>query len=253
MKFKIEEIEMSIRLKNVLLNSGFIYLEEMFNYTEDDYMRIRNLGRKNLEEVRNIVIEYKNKLNEGDIKMTNLNNEALVIVDMSNDFVADNGSLTAGKPAQEIVPYILEQANKFLANGGTVVVAMDAHQENDPHFELWPVHNVSGTEGQKLYGELYDWYNEDNNLRNENIIYLPKTNYNSFFNTNLADQLRSKGIEKVHVTGVCTDICDFLTVAGADAEGFKTAIHKRGAATFTDLGETMINHMKLCFHTEIVE
>ena len=32
--------------------------------------------------------------------------EALLIVDMSNDFVADNGTLTVGKPAQEIVPYI---------------------------------------------------------------------------------------------------------------------------------------------------
>lgn len=47
--------------------------------------------------------------------------------------------------------------------------------------------------------------------------------------------------------------CVFLTVAGADAEGFKTAIHKQGVATFTDLGETMTNHMKRCFHTEIIE
>ncbi|CAM5193241.1 hypothetical protein UACE39S_04369 [Ureibacillus acetophenoni] len=36
--------------------------------------------------------------------------EALIIVDMSNDFVAEDGSLTAGKPAQEIVPYIVDLA-----------------------------------------------------------------------------------------------------------------------------------------------
>ncbi|RKJ26363.1 isochorismatase, partial [Butyricicoccus sp. 1XD8-22] len=64
--------------------------------------------------------------------------EALIIVDMSNDFVADDGSLTAGKPAQEIVPYIIETANEFLSRDQVVVVAMDAHQENDQHFELWP-------------------------------------------------------------------------------------------------------------------
>ena len=177
--------------------------------------------------------------------------EALIIVDMSNDFVADEGSLTAGKPAQEIIPYIIEKANEFLNNDQIVVVAMDAHEENDAHFELWPAHNVVGTEGQQLYGDLFNWYKEHES--NKNVIMQLKTNYNAFFNTGLAEKLKAVNVERVHVVGVCTDICDFLTVAGADAEGFKTVIHKRGAATFTDLGETFINHMKTCFFTEIVE
>ncbi|MCG7334613.1 cysteine hydrolase [Sporosarcina sp. ACRSM] len=177
--------------------------------------------------------------------------EALLIVDMSNDFVADNGTLTVGKPAQDIVPYIKDLATTFLAGGDLVVVSMDAHQPDDPHFELWPPHNIVGTEGQQLYGELYDWF--ESHQENKNLIYSPKTNYNAFFKTDLADTLRNSGVEKVHTVGVTTDICDFLTVAGADAEGFKTAIHKRGIATFTELGETMLNHMERCFHTEIIE
>lgn len=177
--------------------------------------------------------------------------EALIIVDMSNDFVADNGTLTVGKPAQEIVPYIKDLATSFLEEGNVVVVSMDAHQPNDPHFELWPPHNIEGTVGQQLYGDLYDWFQDHKN--HETIFYIPKTNYNAFFKTNLTATLRSLGVEKTHIVGVTTDICCFLTVAGADAEGFKTAIHKRGVATFTDLGETMINHMKRCFHTQIIE
>jgi len=177
--------------------------------------------------------------------------EALLIVDMSNDFVADNGKLTVGKPAQEIVPYIKELATGFLADGNVVVISMDAHQPNDPHFDLWPPHNIEGTEGQQLYGDLYDWF--QGNKDHDHVIYTPKTNYNAFFKTDLAETLRNFEIEKVHIVGVTTDICDFLTIAGADAEGFQTAIHKRGSATFTDLGETMINHMKRCFHTEIIE
>ncbi len=177
--------------------------------------------------------------------------EVLLIVDMSNDFVADDGPLTAGKPAQEIVPYIVQVADQFLEKGQPVVVSMDAHQPNDPHFELWPEHNVVDTKGQELYGELYEWYqkNKDNPL----VRYLPKANYNAFFETNLAKDLRHMGIETVHVTGVCTDICDFLTIAGADAEGFKTVIHRKGAATFTDLGDPMIEHMVRCFQTKVVE
>jgi len=177
--------------------------------------------------------------------------EALLIVDMSNDFVADNGPLTVGKPAQDIVPYIKDLATKFLMEGNMVVISMDAHQPNDSHFELWPPHNIVGTEGQELYGDLYDWYQA--NQDNENLIYSPKPNYNAFFRTDLADTFRNAGVEKIHTVGVTTDICDFLTVAGADAEGFKTAIHREGVATFTDLGNTMLNHMQRCFHTEIID
>ena len=177
--------------------------------------------------------------------------EALLIVDMSNDFVADNGALTVGKPAQEIVPYINALATRFLAEGNIVIVSMDAHQKNDSHFELWPPHNIVGTKGQQLYGDLYDWFQDNKN--HNNLIYKSKTNYNAFFQTDLAETLKNLEVEKVHIVGVTTDICDFLTVAGADAEGFKTAIHKRGVATFTNLGETMVNHMKRCFHTETIE
>ena len=180
-----------------------------------------------------------------------MTNEALLIVDMSNDFVADEGTLTVGKSAQAIVPYIVELANLFLEAGETVVIGMDAHQPNDPHFDLWPAHNVINSEGQQLYGELNDWFQK--NQDNENVLYVPKTNYNTFFKTDLAETLRARGIGKVHVVGVTTDICDFLTIAGADAEGFKTVIHKRGVATFTDLGEVMLEHMQRCFHTEIIE
>ncbi|MFP5109505.1 cysteine hydrolase family protein [Neobacillus sp. C211] len=180
-----------------------------------------------------------------------MSKEALIIVDMSNDFVADHGTLTVGKPAQEVVPYIKDLVTRFLAEGNVVVVTMDAHQLNDPHFELWTPHNIVGTEGQQLYGELYDWFQK--NKDNESVMYTPKTNYNAFFKTDLAETLRNFGVDKVHTVGVCTDICEFLTVAGADAEGFKTAIHKQGVAAFTDLGETMVNHMKLCFHTEIID
>ena len=74
--------------------------------------------------------------------------EALIIVDMSNDFVAPDGSLTVGQPGQAIVPYIKSLAEDFVSQGKDVVVAMDAHQEDDPHFKLWPAHNVVGTEGQ---------------------------------------------------------------------------------------------------------
>lgn len=179
-----------------------------------------------------------------------MSQEALLIVDMSNDFIATDGTLTVGEPGQAIVPYIKSLAEEFISRGNNVVVAMDAHQPDDEHFELWPAHNVIGTEGQALYGELDEWFqiNQDNKL----VTYLPKENYNAFFNTGLAELLQAKGVDTVHVVGVTTDICVFNTVSGADAHGFKTKVHSQGVATFTDLGELMLEHMTRCFHTEIL-
>ncbi|RSK27721.1 cysteine hydrolase [Bacillus sp. HMF5848] len=176
--------------------------------------------------------------------------EALLIIDMSHDFVADDGGLTVGKSAQEIVPNIIHLANDFLERGQVVVVCMDAHQPDDAHFELWPPHNVIDTPGQKLYGDLQNWY--ETHQDNPNVLYIPKPEYDAFFGTDLDEKLKEVNVKKVHLTGVCTDICNFLTAYGAYARGYKTVAHKDSMATFTGQHDTFIEHMKTVFKTEIV-
>jgi nicotinamidase-related amidase len=179
-----------------------------------------------------------------------MSKEALLIIDMSNDFVADEGNLTVGKPAQEIVPRILEAANDFISRNQVVVICMDEHEENDPHFELWPPHNVKGTWGQQLYGELQDWYLEHKD--HPNVIYVGKPEYDAFFRTYLDEELKKREVTTVHLTGVCTDICNFLTAYGAYARGYKTVAHQDKMATFTENHNTFLNHMKTVFKTEIM-
>ncbi|MFB5190214.1 cysteine hydrolase family protein [Alicyclobacillus fastidiosus] len=177
--------------------------------------------------------------------------EALLIIDMSNDFVADDGSLTAGRAAQQIVPYIVHLAKQTLADGQVVAICMDTHQPNDDHFREWPPHNVEGAWGHQVYGELGEWY--DSVKGDPNVWFIPKTSYNAFYQTGLADKLRECGVNTVHITGVCTDICDFMTAAGAYDEGFKTVAHRRGCATFTNHHDTFLHQMTVCFHTELVD
>lgn len=178
-----------------------------------------------------------------------MSKEALLIVDMSNDFVHDEGGLTAGKPAQEIVEKIVLLANQFLEKGDVVAICMDEHEENDTHFDIWPTHNVKGTWGQELYGTLQEWYETHKN--NENVLYIGKSEYDSFYKTNLDDELKKREVDTVHVTGVCTDICDFLTVYGAYARGYKTVAYSEGTATFTENGPLFLEQMKQIFKTEI--
>ncbi|RYL94828.1 cysteine hydrolase [Sporolactobacillus sp. THM7-4] len=177
--------------------------------------------------------------------------EALLVIDMSNDFVDDKGGLTAGKPAQEIVPYIRDLADKFHSDGKTVVFCMDAHEKNDQHFELWPPHNVKGTWGAQLFGALGDWY--EAHKEEAGVIFVPKPEYDAFIGTNLDQILRSLHIGTVHLTGVCTDICDFLTAYGAYSRGYKTIAHRKGMATFTGQHDIFIKQMQAIFKTEIVD
>lgn len=176
--------------------------------------------------------------------------DALLIIDMSNDFVDDDGGLTAGKPAQQIVPEIVAKANEFLQRGEIVAVCMDAHKENDPHFELWPRHNVKGTWGQELYGQLGEWYRKHKD--DPHVLYVPKPEYDAFYGTDLHERLQEHGVKRVHLTGVCTDICDFLTAYGAYARGYKTVVYKKATATFTENHEVFLKQMNAIFKTEIV-
>ncbi len=82
--------------------------------------------------------------------------KALLIIDYTNDFVADNGSLTFGKPAQELEDYLVQPANRFYQNGDYVIFPTDAHCRDrfSPEAKLFPPHNVVGTPGQKLYGKV---------------------------------------------------------------------------------------------------
>lgn len=175
--------------------------------------------------------------------------EALLIIDMSNDFVHDRGSLSVGRQAQAIVPYIVQLADEFLKKGKPVIICMDDHQKGEKEIKGWPGHNIHGTWGQELYGGLSDWYKI--NRSRPGVIYVFKKQYDAFFRTNLEQLLKSSGINKVHLTGVCTDICIFLTGSGANNSGLKTVVHRAGTATFTGNHDVFLKQMERIFKSEI--
>ena len=47
----IEELDLSVRSYNCLKRAGINTVEDLTNRTEEDMMKVRNLGRKSLEEV----------------------------------------------------------------------------------------------------------------------------------------------------------------------------------------------------------
>lgn len=179
--------------------------------------------------------------------------KALINIDYTNDFVAQNGKLTCGVPGQKIEGKVEELTEDFKRNGEYIVLAIDGHDENDqfhPENKLFPPHNINGTKGRELYGKLGEWYSENRN--NSNVYWMDKTRYSAFAGTDLEMKLNERGITEVHLIGVCTDICVFHTAVDAYNKGFKIVIHQNAVASFDQAGhEYALTHFKNTLGAEI--
>ncbi len=66
LEMNIDELELSVRSYNCLKRAGINTVEELINKTPDDMMKVRNLGRKSLEEVLAKLKELGLELRQGD-------------------------------------------------------------------------------------------------------------------------------------------------------------------------------------------
>jgi len=66
LELTIEDLDLSVRSYNCLKRAGLNTVEDLTNRTEEDMMKVRNLGRKSLEEVINKLTSLGLKLAEDD-------------------------------------------------------------------------------------------------------------------------------------------------------------------------------------------
>jgi nicotinamidase-related amidase len=174
--------------------------------------------------------------------------KALLLVDYIHDFVDDDGALTVGKPAQAIRENIARAISR-LEKEDLLVMANDSHDWNAPHPEkkLFPPHALAGTRGaQSVLAQ------EAAAAACETIT-VNKTRYSAFFGTGLRDILKTAGIEKLYLAGVCTDICVLHTAADAYNFGFDTAVLTDCVASFNPPGhEFALSHFKNTLGFELI-
>ncbi|MGE7186622.1 cysteine hydrolase family protein [Peribacillus sp. NPDC006672] len=163
--------------------------------------------------------------------------KALINIDYTYDFVADGGSLTCGKPGQDIEKTLVSITKEFIKQGEYTVFAIDLHEDGDrlhPESNLFPPHNISGTMGRDLYGTLKEEY--ETNKNQKNVYYIDKTRYSAFAGTDLDIRLRERHITDVYLVGVCTDICILHTAIDAYNLGYNIFIYENAVASFNDAG-----------------
>ena len=56
LEMPIEELELSVRSYNCLKRAGISTVEDLANKSQEDMMKVRNLGKKSLDEVTNKLI-----------------------------------------------------------------------------------------------------------------------------------------------------------------------------------------------------
>lgn len=146
--------------------------------------------------------------------------EALLVIDMLNDFVKEGAPLEV-PDTRKIIPYLQKEITNARRAGVPVIFVCDSHDPDDKEFQIWPPHCVKSTEGAQVVEELRP---------QEGDIIIEKKTYSGFFNTNLEDVLKEMGVKKLKLAGCVTNICILYTASDAVLRGYDLTILKDGVA-----------------------
>jgi nicotinamidase-related amidase len=148
--------------------------------------------------------------------------EALLILDMLNDFVQKGAPLEV-PDARKIIPAVQREIARVRAAGNPVIYVCDAHAPDDKEFFKfgWPAHAVKGTKGAKIIDELKPV---------EGDIVIAKTTYSGFFGTSLDKTLKRLGVESLRLTGDVMHICVLFTASDAVLRDYMVTVVEDGCA-----------------------
>ncbi len=144
---------------------------------------------------------------------------ALLVVDVQKQFYQDNKLKTTIEPTIE---YINETTELFREAGHPVVFIQDVSAGDGP-----------GSAGYEVIDEL---------VQKESDYYVSKVQNNSFYETDLDEYLKSKGIKFVVVSGFAAEYCVLFTLNGAEERGYGASLLQHGVAGI-DLKQVKQTHL----------
>jgi nicotinamidase/pyrazinamidase len=145
--------------------------------------------------------------------------DALLIIDFQNDFTPGGALAVAegdriGAPIQRLAPQF-----------DVVAATRDWHPPDHSSFQSqggpWPPHCVQGTPGAELHPAMdaidVDFVVDVGRERDDE-------GYSGFEKSDLAEQLRSRGVDRIAVCGLATDYCVRASAIDACREGFEVTV-----------------------------
>jgi ureidoacrylate peracid hydrolase len=165
---------------------------------------------------------------------------ALIVVDMQNAFMLEGVAHALCPMAKEIVPNINRLAETVRATGGTVVWIKTTFTPEV--LKSWSVFYEMATpeSGAKRIEALTadskgDELWPDLDVRKDDLM-VEKDRFSAFIqgSSNLAEVLRSRGLDTLLITGTVTNICCESTARDAMMLNFRTIMVTDGNAAGTD-------------------
>lgn len=155
---------------------------------------------------------------------------ALIVVDMQNDFIKPKGNLIV-PAASETVPNIQKLLELARENHVRVIYTQDTQIENDPEFEIWPSHCIRGTWGWEIIEELKPQIGD---------LICTKNRYDGFYGTWLDHFLNNIWqIKNVVIVGTVSNICVAHTAASAGLRWYHVVVPANGISALTEFDQAL--------------
>jgi nicotinamidase/pyrazinamidase len=159
---------------------------------------------------------------------------ALVIVDVQNDFCEGGSLAVAGgaEVARRISAHVLAHLEEYAA----IVATADWHDDPGPHFsdtpdfvDSWPAHCRVGSDGALFHPQAEPAFEHVEAIFRKGHHSAAYRGFEGFTveadrTVGLADWLRERAVEEVHVVGIATDHCVRATALDSAEEGFETTV-----------------------------
>lgn len=179
---------------------------------------------KNINSQANIIAEQVKIFRKRHPILVNKKKIALLVLDMQK-FFADEKSHAFIPSIAAILPNIQKLQDFFLAEGLSVFHTRHANtKENAGQMAKW--WNASLLSAQDPLADLIP------EILNPSIKVVTKTQYDAFWQTELARELKVCGAEQLIISGVMTHLCCETTARAAFVRGFEVFFTIDATATY---------------------
>ncbi len=149
--------------------------------------------------------------------------DALLVVDMQNDFCEGGALAVAGGTA--LVPAINVESAAAAGAGALIVASRDWHPIAHCSFAAqggpWPDHCIQDTPGAAWHSDLTL---PEGTVKVSKGTAFDRDAYSAFDGTGLASFLHQRAVSRVVVCGLAMDVCVRATTLDALAAGFATTL-----------------------------
>lgn len=159
-----------------------------------------------------------------------VDDSAVLVIDMQNDFVKPGGKLVV-PAASQTVPRMQKVLDTARSKGVRIAYTQDTQVEGDPEFDIWPEHCLKGTWGWQIVDELEP--------RPEDLI-CRKNRYDGFYGTWLDHFLNNIWrVRNVVIMGTVSNICVAHTAASAGIRWYHVVMPADGISALNEFDQAL--------------